>query len=153
MRLRPRLVDYEPARAQDFVRRAVEELEALPEVESVTMVGTGIALWGLSADVSLPGFEEPLLHAGYIQVGPRYFETLRTPLLRGRDFDRTDDLSAPPVAVVNQAFVSTVWPHDDAMGEELVVEGRRFTVVGIVADVPLQNRGAAPKPYVYTAFW
>ncbi len=153
LRMRPRLVDYEPERAQTIVRRAIERLEDLPNVASATMVGTGVALRGLRADVGLPGVERALLESGYIEIGPRYFETMRTPLLRGREFFASDDASAAPVAVVNEALATAVWPDGEAMGRELIVEGRRFQVVGVVADVQLQNRGEAPQPYVYTPYW
>jgi len=43
-------------------------------------------------------------------VGPGYLETLRTPLLAGRDFTDADNESAQPVVIVNQAFVNRYWP-------------------------------------------
>ncbi|MGD8329569.1 MAG: FtsX-like permease family protein, partial [Acidobacteriota bacterium] len=153
LRLRPRLVGYEPARAQEFVRAAVRAVAELPEVESVTMVGTGVALWGLSADVALPDSEDAVLQAGYLEVGPDYFETLRTPILRGREIEREDDPQAPMVAVVNATLAATLWPEGDAVGREVIVGQRRYTVIGVAADVELQHRGEAPRPYLYTAFW
>lgn len=153
IRLRPRLVDYEPERAQPYLRRVVEQLEALPEVESVTLVGTGVALWGLSADVSLPGTEDAGREVGYLEVGPGYFETLRTPVLRGRGIEAEDDAAAPAVAVVNETLASTLWPGGDAIGDEVVVGARRYSVIGVVADVDLQNRVEGARPYLYTAFW
>ncbi len=107
LRLRPRLMEYSPEQAQRYLRDAVDRLEALPGVESVSAVGTGIALMGFVADVSVSGTasegsgtegsategnatgdnaaEAPTAatRVGYIEIGPRYFETLGTPVLRG----------------------------------------------------------------------
>src|SRR2546430_12568720 len=39
-------------------------------------------------------------------VSPKYFDTVRTPLIQGRDFTERDDAAAPPVVIVNQEFAS-----------------------------------------------
>lgn len=109
---------------------------------------------GLEAQVGLPGDgAETLRDTGFIEVGPRYFATLRTPVLRGREFDAHDDLAGAPVAVVNEALAAMLWPEGNAIGADVVVDGRRCRVVGIVADVPLHRRDESQRPYVYTAFW
>lgn len=53
-------------------------------------------------------------------VTPKYFETLRMPLLRGSDFDDRDDMNAPRIVVVNQAFARKFY------GDEESAPGRRF---------------------------
>lgn len=93
LRLRPRLLEYPPQKAQAYHREVIRRLEALPGVSSVSVVGTGIALLGGEADVSLPEWTDAnrqRLLAGYMDIGPRYFETLRTPVRRGREFDDHD---------------------------------------------------------------
>jgi predicted permease len=154
MRLRPRLLKYSPEKAERFLRTAIERLEATPGVESASMVGTGVVLLGHSARVSLPEWPDPqALESGYIDVGPQYFETLRTPVLRGREFDGRDTVHSPLVAIVSEILARRLWPTGTVIGSRLMVNRRPHQVIGVVQDVPLQTRGTPPMPYVYTAFW
>jgi macrolide transport system ATP-binding/permease protein len=156
MRLRPRMVQYSPQRAQQFQRAVIRRLESIPGVESATMVGTGGVLTGGQADLGLPHLPDQkrqAIRVGYIDVGPRYFETLRTPLRRGREFDDRDSPDTPRVAIVNQTLANRLWPSGKAVGETITVERQTYRIVGIVEDVPLDSRTEAARPYVYLAFW
>jgi predicted permease len=156
LRVRPRLVEYPPPRAQAFQREVLRRLEAIPGVAAVTLVGTGAAPFLGSGEVSIPEWRAPgrgATPAGYGEVGPRYFETLRTPVVRGREVDDRDRIGAPPVAVVNETLARRLWPGGDVVGSRLLVNGRPHSVVGIVADVRLQSRGEPQKPFVYVSYW
>jgi predicted permease len=154
LRIRPRAAHYTPERAQQFVRAAIQRLEALPAVESATMVGTGAVLVGNNAQAALPEWiGTRSIHCTYLRIGPRYFETLRTPVLRGREFDQRDNLQSPAVALVSESLARTLWPGGAAIGALVEVNGRPHQVVGIAADVTLQNRTEAQRPYVYTPYW
>jgi putative ABC transport system permease protein len=154
MRLRPRLLEYTPARAQAFQREVVRRLESLPGVRSVSLIGTGVALRLLGGDVALPDWDaQKAIPSRYGEVGPRYFETLRTPVLRGREFDDHDRPEAPLVAVVDETLARALWPDADGLGRLILVNGRPHAVVGIVGDVPLEARSSEPRPSVYVPYW
>lgn len=154
MRLRPRLINYPPEKAQRYLRTVVDRLEEMPGVESASMLAPGGVLVGGAAPVSLPGQRDTqAIECGYIEVGPRYFETLRTPILRGREFDKHDTLQAPPVAIVSQTLARQFWPAGTVIGSTLMVNQQPRQVVGIVEDVPLQTRDEPQQPYVYIPFW
>lgn len=158
MRLRPRLLKYPAEKAQRFLRHAIARLEAAPGVESASMVGNGAVLAGQDAQVSLPASPaRQSIECRYSEIGPRYFETLRIPILRGREFDGRDTVQsaavAPAVAMVNEILARRLWPSGNAIGATAVVDGRARQVVGIVAYVPLERRGLPPGPAVYTPFW
>jgi predicted permease len=156
MRLRPGLVKYSPDRAQRFLHTAIQRLELVPEVESASLIGSGTVLNGSTADVALLQSSDPksqAIHSGYIDVGPRYFATLRTPVLSGREFDARDDVNAPRVAIVNQTLATRFWPSGGTIGSTILVNGMSLQIVGIVKDVPLQSRGANSKPYIYVPYW
>jgi predicted permease len=139
MRLRPGLLKYSPENAQQFQRTAIGRLEAVPGVESASMVGTGAVLFGREAQVSLPEWaDSQALACGYIEIGPRYFQTLRTPVLRGREFDDRDTLRSPPVAIVNETLARRFWPNGSVIGAILMVKSRPHQVVGIA--VTLESR-------------
>jgi putative ABC transport system permease protein len=131
-------------------------LEAVPGVESLSLIGTGAALMGGSEQVWLPEWPDPdrqAVRSGYIEVGPRYFEALRTPLRQGREFDGHDSIGSRAVAIVNETLARRLWPAGSPIHARLVIGGRPHTVVGLVADVPLQDRTQAPRPYVYLPYW
>ncbi|HEV2444503.1 MAG TPA: ABC transporter permease, partial [Candidatus Sulfopaludibacter sp.] len=152
-RVRPRLIQYSPEKAQRFLRAVVARLESTPGVESVSMVGSGAVLLGRSAPVSLPGQPDTQgLLCGYIEIAPRYFETLRTPLLRGREFDARDTTQSPPVAIVSRELVRRLWPGGSPIGATIVVNGAPRQVVGMVEDVTFDARGEPTLPYVFTPF-
>lgn len=154
MRVRPRLVKYSPERAQRFQREVVRRLDALPSVESVTMVGVGSILGGGAADVAPPEWTDgQRLRAGFNEIGPRYFATLRTPLVAGREFDDRDSMHAPPVAVVNETLARSLWPGRSALGAAVLVNGAPHAVVGVVRDVALKSRVEADDPWIFVPFW
>jgi predicted permease len=156
MRLRPRLIKYSPVRAQGFQHAVIRRLESVAGVESASLIGTGVVLNGGKADVALLQWldsKRQAINSGYIDIGPRYFETLRTPVLRGREFDELDNLNSPRVAIVNQSLANRLWSSGEVIGDTLVVNGQKYRIVGLVKDVPLQGRSVASLPYVYVPYW
>ena len=86
---------------------------------------------------------EPLLEIRW--VSPRYLETLRVPLLRGRMFtdqEWADSGVAGRVAVINEHMAKSLWKGaDDALGKRFKFGNatdtlnRWITVVGVAADI------------------
>jgi predicted permease len=70
-------------------------------------------------------------------VSPGFFDTLRIPLLRGRDFADSDTAAAPQVVIVSRAAAQMLWGSDDPIGRPVrrPADGKEFTVVGVVGDV------------------
>jgi macrolide transport system ATP-binding/permease protein len=77
--------------------------------------------------------------ASWNRIGPRYFETLGTRVVRGRTIDERDTANAPRVAVVNEAFVRRFLPDSDPIGRRLGIGGADhagdFEIVGVTEDV------------------
>ncbi len=91
----------------------------------------------------------------YVSIAtPRYFETMRIALRRGRTLDARDATSAAPVAVINEALERRLFPGEDALGRRLTArwEGkpRSVEVVGVVASVNQARleTDAAPELYL-----
>jgi putative ABC transport system permease protein len=85
-------------------------------------------------------------------VGPNFFRTLGIPLLRGRDFSPSDADSAPPVAIVNEAFGRFHFPGQDPIGHRFSIrgpEGPWITIVGIARDIRTVTLTATPDPLAY----
>jgi predicted permease len=109
-------------------------------------------LGGRWVGVAPPADVIPIMNMTY--VTPRYFDTLRIPIVRGRVFTDSDLANAPAVVVVNQAFVARSSPNQDPIGRQILVGNVARTVVGIVGDIQQKagwgNFGpVAPVPATY----
>ena len=81
------------------------------------------------------------------RVGPHYFETIGTRLLRGRVIDERDKPGAVNVAIVNETFVRRFFPNEDPIGKHFCMDTGHsgdYEIVGIVEDAKYQDtRGPA----------
>lgn len=87
-------------------------------------------------------------------VTPDYFHLLGILLLRGRLFNESDNETAPPVAVINEAFTRTYWPGQDPLGKRF--QNIRpepgspwITVVGVIANSKTESLAQADVPQTY----
>lgn len=137
-----------------------QRLSALPGVVSVSYAFPGPFLMGSSsAAIRVPGSartaKEPV-DVERAQIAPRYFATIGTPLLLGREFDLNDTGTSPKVAVVNEAFVHVFLPgetHPDrrflSFDDSKPEGGERTWIVGVVGDIRHDGIQKPPKPTVY----
>jgi putative ABC transport system permease protein len=84
-------------------------------------------------------------------VSPKYFATLGVPVVRGRAITARDTAASRPVAVVNEAFVRRFIGNGDPIGREFVNGDDRFTIVGVVPTVAIDEVGEQPQPAMYFA--
>jgi predicted permease len=84
-------------------------------------------------------------------VSPRYFETLRTPIRRGREFLDTDAAESPQVAIINESAARRIWPNVDALGKRFRFsnDGPLVQIVGIARDANYVMPGEVPKTTIY----
>jgi predicted permease len=89
--------------------------------------------------VFVPGIDSASLRdLFYINpVGPGYFETMGTSLVRGRQITDADRAGAQPVVILSQAAARRIWPSEDALGKcvKLQPDGPCNVVVGIAGDI------------------
>lgn len=92
-------------------------------------------------------------------VSPEYFETLRTPLLAGRNISRSDTAAAPPVAVIDQSLARRLFPGLDAVGRTFRAEGEggklepAVEVVGVVKDAKYHSLREHTFPTMFGSIW
>jgi predicted permease len=94
--------------------------------------------------------------ANFTYVTPRYFSTLRIPLLMGRGFVSSDVSTSQSVAIVNADFARHFYNDRNAVGRHFQIEGGRikYSIVGVVASVQKKPSmyGDAPlatEPVIY----
>jgi len=89
------------------------------------------------------------------EVDAGYFTTIRARMLKGRPFLRTDDASAPRVAVINRAFERAYFPGEDPIGRRMrfvsYQTDRPFDIVGVVDDIQENPLDAITPPTLYLA--
>lgn len=87
------------------------------------------------------------------RVGPKYFETVGTQVLRGRAFDDRDAPGAKRVAIINEAFATKFFaaanPLGQTVGLGLVDHSGDFEIVGVVDDVKHATANQPVRPMLY----
>ncbi len=152
---------YSAARGHEFIRAIRERLQASPGVLSANVVDIvpltlSNTTTSLLRDGDMPPArgEAPATPTIYTNaVGPGHFETLRIPLLVGRDFTDRDGAETPGVAIVNETLARRFWPDRNAVGQRLHpvddANGRAIEVVGVVRDSKYVTVGEEPRPFLY----
>jgi predicted permease len=154
-------VRYTPPRTAAFFASALAELRSLPGVEaagagnSLPVVGgprggTGFHRLG----TPLPPVIGDLPSATVRVVTSGYFRTLRIPILRGREFDATDEApGATPGFVVNDTFVRQYLRDVDPLSTSMMVrmqqENPYRQIIGVVGDVPEGSIRGAVRPTIF----
>jgi len=151
------LQGYDRDRGWTFQRRVIDEVAALPGIESVA-VSNSIPL---NLDVStqsvfVEGQPAPrgarVPSVIYYQVSPGFFRTIQTRIVAGRDFTTADTANTPRVAVVNQAFATQLLGQGSPIGKRFRsgrTSGDWTEVVGVVQDGKYQTLAEAPTPVVF----
>ena len=114
---------YDAAKRVAFHRELGTALQALPGVQSAgTSSGIPFGVGNYTTSpVSAPG--SSVLPPGtsvpvdWRVVSPRFFETVRIPLLRGRTFAESDTATAPAVMIVSLATARRFW-GDGILGQD-----------------------------------
>jgi putative ABC transport system permease protein len=128
-----------------------DRVRAMPGVETAAMAGWPL-LSGYQSNNFLSIHEElptgPL--AFLLNVSPGWLETMKIPLLDGRDF-RPDDVD-PGAVIVNETFVKTYFNGENPIGKSF---SRTFprripsTIVGLVRDSRYTDIRESTKPVFY----
>src|SRR5260370_22118618 len=152
----PFLSGYDDNRGREFYRRLVERVATVPGMESVSLArrlpltASGIAFTPVVIDGYAPARDEDM-HFNYETVGPKYFQTMRIPLLQGRDFDERDREGTRGVVVISEAMARRYWPRGNALGRRIKLEKEWVDIVGIARDVKYSRLSEPPRPFLYLA--
>ncbi len=150
---------YPNNRIAPFAQQLVENFKSLPAVKAVS-VGSDSPLQDdySATNVNVEGRNpaDGVVRIFRHRVTPGYFETVRIPLIKGRDISTQDAPDAPPVAVISEAMARKYWPGEDAVGKRIKL-GRLedadpwITIVGVARDVKFRTltEAASADPDVY----
>ncbi len=148
---------YDQSRGKQYHRQIVERVKALPGVAGASIASTLPLNPPFQRSVFPEGQENPASNRGILVytniIVPGYFDAVRMPLARGRDFADSDRDGQQPVAVINEAMAKRFWPGQDAMGKRFRFFGETEprTIIGIVRNAKYLFVGEEPQPMAYTA--
>jgi predicted permease len=152
--LDPARAGYKPGQLAEPYRQLLRRVESVPGVRSVTLSAiTPISGAGAARFVSLEGQPERAEDRRYVSlnsIAPRYFETLGTPLIAGRDF-RFEDKGRPGVAIVNRAFSRHYFGEQNPIGRRISLDPdpQPYEIVALAGDAKYSDVHEAPPPTVY----
>jgi predicted permease len=145
---------YNLERAKAFDTQLLDRVRELPAVESATLSRLIPFSYGVFSEgrLEIDGYHaapDSQLNSSYLEVGDDYFKTLGIPIVAGREFHRTDDQNAVPVAVVNETMAAKYWPGKDPIGQRLKVKDRWLQIVGVAKDVKYEEKLELPRTFFY----
>ena len=142
---------YDREKLVVFYERLLQRLSTLPASTSAALAdrvpltgGQGSTPVGIGGRPLPPLSERP--QANRHLVSPRYFATLRIPILAGRDFNERDSALVPHVVIVNETFARQHFPGENPIGRTLITGMAELPsqIVGVVADVRSASLNAPP---------
>jgi putative ABC transport system permease protein len=154
-----------PADLERFIENTQQQIFRLPGVESAASVTTLPTQPTLNFPFTVVGTsnlapDQASGESDYFLVSADYFRSLQIPVLEGRPIDPSDTRGAPGVVVVNRAMARRYWPHESAIGKQIVIAknlGPEWVdqprqIVGVVGDVTADEVDQPPVPAMYTPF-
>jgi putative ABC transport system permease protein len=144
------------AEVAGFYRRLLDEVRALPGVESAGVVNfLPLSPHNVNGNFAIEGRTipegiEPITE--FLVTSPDYFRAMRIPIVAGRPLAPSDLKTARPVAVINQTMARRFFPGEDAVGKRLILEwaaDRPIEIVGVLADVKRWGLDSDPVPETY----
>jgi predicted permease len=145
---------YNARQVDSFCRRLSERLQQQPGVINVSYddsvpLGFHGGNWEtLEVEGYVPGRNENMKIYRDL-VSPGYFDSMKIPLVEGRDFDWRDDGNSQKVMIVNQEFVRRFMGGRNAMGRRVHGWGEWFTIVGVAKDSKYHRVTESAEPYFY----
>ena len=154
-------VRYPTDKQAVFYHDLAAHIESLPGVQSASDV-VPLPLSGDRYSLSFETEGRPVAKkdqpsADFFNVGPGYFRTMGIPLIKGRDFNESDQHKSTPAIIVTETFVRQHFPNEDPIGRRIKpgissYEGEKPTmreIVGVVGDVKNRSLSTEPRPSYY----
>jgi predicted permease len=140
-----------------FLDELQRRIESQTGVQSTALSPWAIFMRNRSTNqVILPGQPAPDREEYSLLVSPRFFSTMRIPLLAGRDFeprDRDETGSAPRPAIVNQALAQRYFGGANPVGKifQTPNDGKldNHVIVGLVANSSYESLREGFQPIFY----
>jgi len=141
-----------------FQRQLLDRIRSIPGVDEAANTNiVPLAGDGWSNAVWIDGHDSTRQDSNFSSVTPDYFNTLRIPIVAGRDFDDHDTSQSPRVAVVNEAFAKKLGLGANVIGARFRREATPSSpeqlnlIVGLVKDTKYRGIRRPAGPIAYLA--
>jgi putative ABC transport system permease protein len=145
----------------EFFSKVAEDLRAIPGVIDLALINQlpirdpGNNIYVFAAE--RPPMDPNDRDVAYTRtVFPGYFDAMGIPLLRGRDIAESDVAETPLVLIINETMAQTLFPDEDPIGRQVVVDlgqDASFEVVGVVGDVRIDGPRYNPRLAMYGSYF
>jgi predicted permease len=140
------MAGYTFVTAPRFAHELIGRVRQLPNVEAATIARVlpggfeTTRLAGLAVPAGAQFGGEDVFYPDWNIVEPDYFATLRIPLVSGRDFNTTDRIGSPRVAIIDENLARRFWPDENPIGRSLVqriggTDGGTLLVIGVAGHI------------------
>ena len=148
LRFDPLGAGYTTERLPALYRQIQDQLSALRSATNVALArytpldgnawGTCVVQMGHPA----PGPGDKCF-SSWVRVSNRFLQTIRVPVVRGRNFSAQDTQASTPVVLVNQSFARHFFPNQDPIGQHFGLVSPKnssaFEIVGVFADFKMND--------------
>ena len=151
-----------PEQSADFFKELLSRIRTVPGVKNAS-AAMPLPLSDNSLRTSFEIEGQPMAKSDLPRtqiraVGLDYFQTMRIPLVAGREFTARDDRHAPHVIIINQTLARKFFPNESAIGKHMkpgMSGGKTDSmceIVGVVGDVKHRNLWQSPDPESYVPY-
>ncbi len=151
---------YTRSQQTQFYQQLLARVRALPGVKSAS-AGWPLPLSTSGMQISFDIEGHPLpegdRNSALVTIAePGYFQTMRIPVLRGREFRYTDDAKTTPVVIVSQSFARKFFSDADPIGKHItpglsddIVKEVPHEIIAVVGDVKANSLKKDFRPEYY----
>jgi predicted permease len=160
--LSPALSGYDDIRGQLFNQQLLDRLRSAPGVKSAGLAVVAI-LSGNEWDSSMAveghqAKDGEDMQAFMNALSPGYFETMKIPVVDGRDFRSSDAKKDATVAIVNRRFADHFFPGKSAVGKRIGFGGGpsaklTIDIIGVVANSLYEGPREGIRRQVFIPNW
>jgi predicted permease len=129
-------------------------IQAIPGVQSVAATFiVPISHSGWDDNIDVPGGPQRQ-DTWFNSVSAGFFQTLRIPMLAGRDFNDQDTPDSPRVAIVNETFARKYFQGANPVGKIVKSSeepSKTFQIVGLVKDTKYNSLREESRPILFVS--
>ena len=139
------------------VEEMLARIRGLPQVTAAASIhflpmggiGSGSGVYRADRPKPQPGTTPG---AGFSVISDGYFHAMGIPLIAGREFDSHDRIGTKLVAVINRAAARMLYPDENPIGKQIMVEWTgppQAEIVGIAVDSRFDGMQSPPEPFIF----
>jgi predicted permease len=156
MSVDPSLHSYSKDQQAQFFDRLRASITEQPGVQSVSYVDIlPLSFGGMTVGIGVVGEKKGEISTDIFGVDSKYFETVGTALLRGRDF-AGERLDGPRVAIINKELAHKLFGDKEPLGQQVRMPGPPgdaqqsvYEVIGVVANAKSRTIGEEVRPCLF----